>query len=204
MVYHRRSYRRRTTGSGGLTGGTGDVRPQWFRITSATQATAQQTISTQASLPVQRLKTRGKSQVMEILAVRYFDSLIYEMVALTDNTKAMHVMALTTSFVSNTNLLTVDNPRVIDMALPFSAAKGSTTTCREGEAFIIHKLDDGAGHGILVAADQLYLNYSTQNTAMGIISPASALLGFCCAWVLYRMVNVGITEYIGILQSEQA
>lgn len=203
MVYRRKSYHRRYTTSS-LTGGTGDVRPQWFRITSATQTAPSQSISTQAALPVQRLKSRGKSQVMEILAVRYFDSLLNEMVSLTNNRSNLHVIALTTSYVSNTNLLTVDNPRVIDMAIPFSAALGGTTVNRQGEAFIIHKLDDGAGHGLLVAADQLYLNYSSQSTALGMGSAASATLGFAVAWILYRMINVGITEYIGILQSEQA
>jgi hypothetical protein len=72
--------RRRYGGKGGtLTGGTGDVNPQWFNLTSLTDpatgtaATAQ--LSVESVVPLQQqalMASRGsKSMVMELLAVQF-------------------------------------------------------------------------------------------------------------------------------------
>jgi hypothetical protein len=53
---------------------------------------------------------------------------------------------------------------------------------------------DGAGHGILVATDNIFIQASTngQNTA--------SLFRFK---ILYRFKSVSLVEYIGIVQSQQ-
>lgn len=51
-----------------MTGGTGDVNPQFLSFT-ATQSSANATTSGSIALPIQRLPTSGKAQVMEVLKV---------------------------------------------------------------------------------------------------------------------------------------
>lgn len=70
--------------SSSLTGGTGDVNPQWFRgaasTTSTTPATAgySNTVSVQTPVPINRLKQQGgKTIVMELLKVRWSGTVNY-------------------------------------------------------------------------------------------------------------------------------
>jgi hypothetical protein len=55
---------------------------------------------------------------------------------------------------------------------------------------------DGAGHGILVATDQIFVG----GIEAGITLAGSSLMG---ARIMYRWKNVSLTEYIGIVQSQQ-
>lgn len=55
-------------------------------------------------------------------------------------------------------------------------------------------LTDGMGHGQLVATDNLYCQVSGNNDTAGFSFDYK---------ILYRFVNVALTEYIGILQSQQ-
>lgn len=54
--------------SGSLTGGTGDVNPQYLTMALA-QTAANNTITLAVPLPIQRLPTSGKAQVLEVLKV---------------------------------------------------------------------------------------------------------------------------------------
>lgn len=59
---------------------------------------------------------------------------------------------------------------------------------------IVHDLTDGAGHGLLVATDQIYLTLGTfafQNET------------YVKCKIMYRYKSVTLTEYIGIVQSQQ-
>lgn len=56
-------------------------------------------------------------------------------------------------------------------------------------------LTDGAGHGILIATDYIYASFSSAGT--GVINSAQVK-------ILYRWKNIGLTEYIGIVQSQQS
>jgi hypothetical protein len=57
--------------------------------------------------------------------------------------------------------------------------------------------DDGAGHGVLVATDKMFVQYQlVANTTV----PTSNNLAFK---MLYRFKSVGVEEYVGIVQSQQ-
>jgi len=73
----------------------------------------------------------------------------------------------------------------------------------DNEGIDIHDLTDGAGHGILIATDNVYLAFDVL-----ISSPAgnniSVLVGsYLQADLIYRFKNVSLQEYIGIVQSQQ-
>jgi hypothetical protein len=59
---------------------------------------------------------------------------------------------------------------------------------------IVHDLTDGAGHGLLLATDQLYLTISSFNFT----NP-----NYVSCKILFRYKTVSLTEYIGIVQSQQ-
>jgi len=84
------------------------------------------------------------------------------------------------------------NPLVFGMAIEsvrISTNGGHTTTLP------IHiDTTDGNGNGILIATDRLFV-------VGGNVSGGTAATYICK--ILYRMVNVGITEYVGIVQSQQ-
>ncbi len=52
---------------------------------------------------------------------------------------------------------------------------------------------DGNGNGVLIATDSLFVTTGMLNNA--VVSNSAVK-------ILYRMVNVGITEYVGIVQSQ--
>lgn len=54
-------------------------------------------------------------------------------------------------------------------------------------------MTDGAGNGMLVATDRLTMVYG---------DVASAIVSSCSVHILYRLVEVGIEEYVGIVQSQ--
>ena len=72
------------------------------------------------------------------------------------------------------------------------SAGGSGTIAQEFEPFILD-LTDGAGHGFLVASDNIYLQVSS--IASGIVNSANVK-------ILYRWKDVSVQEYVGIVQSQ--
>lgn len=63
-------------------------------------------------------------------------------------------------------------------------------------------MTDGAGHGVLVATDNIYLTLQTALSSV-IGSSVGGIQGFGEAAILYRFKEVGLAEYIGIVQSQQ-
>jgi len=55
-------------------------------------------------------------------------------------------------------------------------------------------LTDGAGHGVLVATDKMFLS---------VVSEGTGDTNDVTCKILYRYKTVGITEYVGIVQSQQ-
>jgi len=166
-----------------LTGGTGDVNPQWFTM-NATESATDTTTTEAFPIPIQRLPSGRGAQVMEIFKVFWWPG---NAIVETDNT--------TTIVLSTRNWGTT--------AVPFS---DSSTIARfrrhviittsgssvEDEPYCMD-LTDGAGHGMLVATDNLYVQIISANTGQVV----DAVLR-----LLYRWKNVGLSEYVGIVQSQ--
>lgn len=165
-----------------LTGGTYDVNPQWFTI-QLSQSAADTTTTQGFNIPIQRLKTQGRAQVLEILKIYWF----YTNPAEVDSQGAFF---LTTN---NTSAITVvtNSPGLIDFV--FYASKITTSGSYLDDRPKIHDLTDGAGHGYLVATDSVYLQ---------IQSNATSVANSCTVRMLYRWKNVSLPEYIGIVQSQ--
>lgn len=59
-------------------------------------------------------------------------------------------------------------------------------------------LTDQAGHGLLVATDNIYLNVWMDSTGAQVITNPAVV----CT-LHYRLKEIGLQEYIGIVQSQQ-
>lgn len=177
-----------------LTGGTGDVNPQWFLLNTQTITGAYADIAT--PMPIQRLPTGNKSQVMEVLKVEWSFSNANLINPLGTASTSARGYISTTSFgtaePTNAQLGKVVSRRRIDV--PAVATVANTFAVLE--SVWVEDLTDEAGHGYLVATDNIYLG-QVQTTAS--TNPLTS--GFQ-ARILYRMKNVGIQEYVGIVQSQ--
>lgn len=65
-----------------------------------------------------------------------------------------------------------------------------------------HDLTDGAGHGVLVATDNVFLTLQTALSSI-IGTSVGGITGVAECAILYRFKEVGLAEYIGIVQSQQ-
>jgi hypothetical protein len=175
-----------------LTGGTGDVSPQLLSAT-VTLSAANTYTSISIPLPVPRVGLRkGRAVIVEVLKV-YFDSS-----TLDGNFAAGGASVNVSAQVSTVELTNIffANPAVFafynkEYRGAFTATGTFGVINTEPYAF---DLTDGAGHGFLVATDNIFLAALT-NTFAG-----AATFNFK---VLYRMKEVNLEEYIGIVQSQQ-
>jgi len=169
--------------SDNLTGGTKDFNPQVFKVT-VTQSAADTFTSSTNPLPVQRLPNGRSAQVMEILKVAWF---LTSAPAEVDNS----ITGFLTTKAYSSAPPTTDGP-VIDHI------RRNLLLTTSGEVFaewpIVHDLTDGAGHGILIGTDNLYLHCGSSTTSL-----ANTLV----AWIYFRWKNVSLPEYIGMVQSQQ-
>lgn len=158
----------------GLTGGTGDVNPQWMTAYITTPGVSNQVAASMVRLPVQRLPHGNKSQVIEVLQVEYI---------VNHSEDGKHAaVGITTQNVTS----------VINYADP--AAIHCAKICVDGAAQTTLQFDltDGAGHGVLVGTDNIYV--------WGTYSDTDVINIYFR--ILYRFKNVGLKEYIGITQSQ--
>lgn len=172
-----------------LTGGSGDVNPQEFIIPILVQGGNDTTKTATIPLPIPRYPTsQGKNLVIEVLWVE-FNFLIAGLAA------ALQSLYLNITTDPNT-------PPSIAAALQgtrniaeyFTQYVYAATTAI---ALPIHyevDLTDSAGHGVLLATDTLYANIMSAGTN----AANQGVIRFG-----YRWKEVGLTEYIGIVQSQQ-
>lgn len=175
-----------------LTGGTGDVSPQLLSLSLATSA-ANVFTELAVAVPIARFQqARGKSVVMEILKV-YTDAPVKD-----NNPVAGGETSAAFTQLSTISRTTIDfgNPRTVAFANKeyrgaFTATGSYSTVINEP---YMMDLTDGAGHGVLVATDTLFLDVQTTNF--------TATATFAVK-ILYRFKEVALSEYIGIVQGQQ-
>ena len=179
---------------GTLTGGTGDVSPQWMSFV-ATQSAADTTTTTTQAIPVQRLPTGGKAQVMEVLKVWFASTQLPASASAAETTDLLECFLSTSSFgTTNTSL---SEPRVfaadgISSRSAFTAA--GTYFSQLQPSVRQYDLTDGAGHGVLIATDNIFAQVS---------STATGNTNLFRIKILYRWKNIPLQEYIGIVASQQ-
>lgn len=172
-----------------LTGGSRDVNPQEFVFPILIQGGADTTKNVVQPLPIPRLPTReGKNLVIEILWVE-FNFIIAGVAAATQSL----YMNITTD--PNTPATIPDalqgTRNIAEYYMIYSYSAGASIVYPMNKEV---DLTDGAGHGILVATDQLYANIMSTNTN----AANQGVIRFG-----YRFKEVSLVEYIGIVQSQQ-
>ena len=180
-----------------LTGGTRDVNPQYMSglITlSAANTATEVTLGT----PIVRVgpATNGKSIIMELIKLWVdMPSVDADAAAATSRNSTFSIS--TTSSGATPALTTLDNPR--NVAFLQQELRNAFTAA--GTGVLVSSIQpyewdftDGAGHGILIATDNLFLQAQTAGQ-----TGASVF-----RWKLsYRFKEVSLVEYIGIVQSQQ-
>ena len=189
------SKRQRTSG-GSVTGGTGDVKPQYLTVTSLTAGAVDDYVVNQIALPVPRFGTmKTKATIMEMLSVDWYLNLEG---ALDDDHIDMGFLATVTSR-SDGDTITAASIAA-DAADPLVFGLGVVninllTTGGWAQTMPLHiDMTDNNGNGILVATDRIFVVGGSVNNNVA---------GSYVAKIKYRLVNVGITEYVGIVQSQQ-
>lgn len=175
-----------------MTGGTGDVSPQLLNMSTATSA-ANTFTQIEIGLPIPRFSQRkGKAIVVEMLKA------FYNMPLKDNNYAAGGESSVAQAQVSTKSLAAIafSDPTVFSFAEKeyrgaFTAA--GTYSSVNLEPFQ-QDMTDGAGHGVLVATDSIFMGVNTSNFA--------GTGGFTVK-LLYRWKEVNVEEYIGIVQSQQ-
>jgi len=175
-----------------LTGGTGDVSPQLLTM-AITMSAANTFTQSEIPLPVNRFREKGKSVIVIEMLKTYWD--LSELDA--NNAAGGNVLQILGQI--STASQTTSNPGLTQVVAwaqksyrgAFTAA-GTFQAINEEPITVDHT--DGAGHGVLIATDNIFLGLNT----IGYTAAASANIK-----VLYRFKQITIEEYIGIVQSQQ-
>lgn len=179
-----------------LTGGTGDVNQQTYTI-STSVVTTTGSVSTQFPVPVPKFSSGiDKAIVMELLGVQWDLVSPPTPTAVSLDTSSISVSLTTNPTHQTTVTNLMQDPRSLstfrrqwqNIGIPVSAVEWDLTEYDD--------LTDQAGHGILVGSDNVYLD--VLSTATGYVQSGSIV-----ARLFYRMKEVKLVEYIGIVQSQQ-
>ena len=181
------------TSGGSLTGGTGDVKPQIMTVGLPFASAINDYSAVEFAVPRIIMGSRDSATVMEILKVWFY-------VGIEDASDASSRLA---GALSTTQLHAQDDPvSLITMAADAVAPTvfAYAWVDRQGASFSLNlplelDLTDNNGNGILVATDRIFVTTSMLANTSASTSSVK---------ILYRMVNVGITEYVGIVQSQIA
>lgn len=177
-----------------LTGGTGDVNPQWLTFNRLTLSAANVYTETSINLPINRFSNpKGKSIIMEILKVQFDMPIIDSNPSATGNIIQSQAVLRPTS---SGGVLDPSDPKilaVVDQSSRGAFTAGGSYADLTNDPQVVD-LSDGAGHGMLVATDTLFFGAATSNYA--------SAANFYCR-ILYRFKTVTLEEYIGIVQSQQ-
>lgn len=197
-----------------LTGGTGDVNPQWL-VTGPIEATTVRRAAgvgitmlkadaVAVQLPISRVPLRGSGNRATVLEVLKAEFILSDSPNVTQNASAQEVsiaMTISTSVPQLNQESSITNPTTI-----IAAAKWGTEITPNGVGIyclpLIERVDvtDGAGHGVLVAVDRLYCTIATGTSLPAVeIQDVTGYFRF-----LYRMKEIGLQEYLGIVQAQQA
>lgn len=175
-----------------LTGGTGDVNPQYMHG-NVTESAADTTTTTSFQMPVARIPGAKDATVIELLKI-FVDWPAFPGTGAAETEYAMGLQFSTVSF--GATAATFDEPNVF---AKFQRNRRTAFTAGGTYSVLlddVQELDltDGAGHGILIATDQIFGQAFSTATAVAQVY----------RWkMLYRFKRVGLLEYIGIVQSQQ-
>jgi len=200
--------KRRRTGRDGWesTGGTGDVRPQWYS-TSATESagdtTTTVTVQTPPGIGLVALGGGKSAPAMELLKVAFSwdnPTSTYANLPGAGTVSALRRFC----YISNKNFGTSEpalrsgDATVVawhdDIDFYVTATAASETNRNIQQPYILD-LTDGAGHGVLYANQNIYIQVGSSTTG---------ITNTCRVKILYREIMIPESELLGlVLQSNQ-
>ena len=190
--------RARATGGGSVTGGTGDVKPQIMTLDSGALANDNQYAVASAAMPLARTGfDEDDVQIVEILKVWWYMGMTNLIVDLDFTESAFLATTTGRVFQQTATTATIAN----DSISPFTFANAIVTKAVSTNGGLVHTfpitidLTDSNGNGILIATERLFVVHAQLNVIAADVAVAK---------ILYRMVNVGLKEYVGIVTSQQA
>jgi len=177
-----------------LTGGSGDVNPQWMSFARLTLSGANVTTSASATLPVPKIPASNKSTIIEVLKIVVHQAQFPALGApFTGQERELVFSTISFGTVRaawfEPNVFAIFNDQFTGA---FTAA--GTFGAQTQDVWTMD-LTDGAGHGLLLATDRLFIQGTTVGYGVSV-----ANFDFK---ILYRFKTVGLLEYIGIVQSQQ-
>jgi hypothetical protein len=165
-----------------LTGGTGDVNPQPL-VAACTQSSADTTTTATTVLP-NLIAAGAAPRIVELLKATFvFPNTIVEVDG------SISASLSTSSF--GTTSASPGDPRVLAFANRAYAITTSGSVVNNNA--VEYDLSDGAGHGVLVGGQNLFLQVASSGTS-------AANTVYCR--LLYRWKGVTMVEYVGIVQSQ--
>ena len=175
-----------------LTGGTGDVSPQLLTM-ALTMSAANTFTQSEIPLPVNRFREKGKSVICIEMLKTYWDLSELD----SNNAAGGNVLQILAQL--STASQTTTNPGLTQVvAYAQKSYRGAFTAAGTFQAVLAEPLvvdhTDGAGHGILIATDNIFLGLNTIGWTGAAIANVK---------MLYRFKQISIEEYIGIVQSQQ-
>ncbi len=182
------------TSGGSLTGGTGDVKPQVITIALVNSTLVDQYSSLVFSVPRIIMGSVNSATIMELLKVWFYVGLEN-----TADEAFTTVGALSTTFIraqdSTVTLANLAGNAVFPTVFAYTVQRLNVSTNGGNTSTFPMTIDltDNNGNGVLIATDQLFVT-------TGMLG--NAVVSDSVVKILYRMVNVGITEYVGIVQSQ--
>lgn len=188
-----------------LTGGTRDLNPQVLILPiTTTGGTASGTFGAGVSrvqLPVPRYSAKnGRSIVMEVLGLEFIYNQLPQPQLVDGSSNIFGAMVTTSSGVPTSLAQVVQDTGCVDIDVQAYVVKvgaGLAPLLYTPNATYYEDLTDGAGHGILVASDAIsFITFDNNNS--GAVQTVQAT-----AKLTYRFKEVSLTEYIGIVQSQQ-
>ncbi len=182
------------TSGGSLTGGTGDVKPQWLTQTTPLASGVDDYTIAEINVPRVVFSSPGRSTVMEILRVDWYLGILGH----SDLDRVM--LGTLTTRLSRANSETVTLLTLsADLADPsnFAQAVQNNGLLTSGSISTVQpisiSMNDGNGNGMLIATDRIFMMCGEfDNTGS---SPHTVK-------ILYRMTEVSIEEYVGIVASQ--
>ena len=177
----------------GITGGTKDVNPQFVSgsvTLGAANTYKQETVPT----PIVKVgQTQGSAVILEILKVMVDGPDVdLDNAAATTRTATLQFTTNSQSAIAPFSLSTMFAYYSKATRNAFTAA-GTGILYDETSPYVLD-LTDGAGHGVLVASDNIFIG--------GVTSGYTGAATFTYK-ILYRFKRVSLVEYIGIVQSQQ-
>ncbi len=187
---------KRMRGGGSVTGGTGDIKPQILTLSVEAGAIQDYRVN-QIRLPTIRFGSRqGRATITEILKVWFWPALEDALDSATTNMCSIATTNLNRVSAEAVTLTTLAAD-LLDTHIIASVAFVNTISTNGGMSMTFPytvDLTDSNGNGVLVATDTLFIVGA---------NAGGATAGSFVAKVLYRLVDVGVQEYVGILQAQQ-